>query len=85
MKITTDHPASRFGRPVVVADGRVLGHPEGLLAVRERLGLTTAQIAAACGKSVRTAEGWFQGRAVPTECLIVLGELLEHANRWRRP
>lgn len=78
MKITTDHPASSYGVPVILDDeGRPMDYPEGVAAVRERLGLTQAELAAKCGVSRRTVEGWALGRPVSAAALNVMGGLLQ--------
>ena len=78
MRITTDHPASSYGMPVILDDDDTpLDYAPGVKAVRSRLGLSVAQLAEACGKSRRTAEGWEQGRMPPAEALNVMAGLLE--------
>lgn len=78
MTITTDHAASSYGVPVILdADGHPLDYAPGLQAVRRHLGLSTAELGAACGRSSRTVENWEQGRTLPpTEALYVLAALL---------
>lgn len=78
MTITTDHPQSCYGIPVILDDdGNPLDEAPGLKAVRTRLGLSRAQVAAACAVSPRTVEAWEQGRyPVATEALLVLAAML---------
>jgi DNA-binding XRE family transcriptional regulator len=86
VKITTDHPLSSYGIPVILDDaGQPLDYGPGLRAVRARLGLSVDQVGAAVGKSGRTVESWESGRyMVPTEALYVLAKLLE-TNRHGEP
>lgn len=84
MKITTDHPASSYGLPVILDDaGNPLDYAAGVQALRRTLGLSVAELGQACGRSKRTAEGWEQGRAVPAECLLVMAGLLKRHGRKR--
>jgi DNA-binding transcriptional regulator YiaG len=78
MTITTTHPSSRYGVPVVLDDrGEPLDPPAGLRAVRARLGLSQAQLAAVCGVQRLTVAQWEQGRrGVPAAALNVLAGLL---------
>jgi DNA-binding transcriptional regulator YiaG len=78
MKITTDHPTSSYGIPVILDDsGEPMDYAPGIKAVRAALGLSTTQLAEACGKSRRTVEDWEQGRRMaPTESLNVMAKLL---------
>lgn len=89
MKVTTDHPASSYGQPVILDDaGNPLDYSPGVRAVRERLGLTRAQLAEACGVSARTVEGWeAPGPSRPPEAaaLNVMGDLLRRARRRGKP
>lgn len=87
MKITTDHAASSYGFPVILDDaGGPLDYAPGVRAVRERLGLSRAELAAACGASPRTVEDWEQGRRVPVPAnvLNVLADLLKQRKPARR-
>lgn len=87
MTITTDHPASSYGRPVVVHDdGAVLDQVPGLRAVLGRLGWTQAVLAERTGFSLRAVQGWFRltgrntpFRPVPAEALNVMGDALRQA------
>lgn len=74
--ITTAHPASSYGVPVILLDGEPVDYVEGVTAVRERLNLTHAQLAEKCGVSPRTAEAWAQGRPVSAAALNVMSDLL---------
>jgi DNA-binding transcriptional regulator YiaG len=78
MRITTDHPTSSYGIPVILDDaGNVMDYAPGIKAVRNRLGFSTDLLGEAVGKSGRTVEGWEQGRRMPpTESLYVLAGLL---------
>jgi ribosome-binding protein aMBF1 (putative translation factor) len=79
MTITTEHAASSYGIPVILGDeGDLLDYAPGVQAIRRRLGLSTAELAGACGKSRRTVEDWEQGRyMVPAEALYVMAGLLK--------
>lgn len=81
MRITTDHPASSYGIPVILDDqGEPMNHAAGLKAVRLRLGMSQAQLGAIVGKSWRTIGNYEQGRnAVPTEVLNVVADMLGRA------
>lgn len=74
MKITTDHPTSSYGIPVILDDkGRPMDYAPGIQAVRKALGLSVADVGELVGKSPRTVEGWEQGRRMPpSEVLYVL-------------
>lgn len=89
MRVTTDHPASSFGQPIILDDaGNPMDYAPGVLAIRRTLDLSRGQLAAACGVHPRTVEGWEQGRrAIPAAALNVLGSLLRAAakRKPRRP
>lgn len=87
MRITTDHPASSFGVPVVLDDdGEPMGYADGVKLIRDRLGLRAADLAERCGVSARTVEGWEQGRhAVPAAALNVMAELIRPRKSGKRP
>jgi len=78
MTITTSHPASVYGVPVVLdGAGRLIDTPAGLAAARRVLGLNTTGLGRLLGFSPRTVEGWEQGRRpVPTRVLYQMSELL---------
>ena len=66
MTITTEHPASSYGVPVILADdGTIIDTGTGIRAVRESLNLSRDQFAAALRISKRTVEAWEYGRAQP--------------------
>jgi ribosome-binding protein aMBF1 (putative translation factor) len=86
MKITTNHPCSHYGIPVILDDnGDVMDDAPGIKAVRRRCGLTAEQFAAECGVSVYTVNAWEQGiNGIKTEAFNVLDRLLkEHRKRVR--
>ena len=78
MTITTDHPASSYGIPVILDDsGNPMNYAAGIKAVRKRLKLSRAQLAALVNSSPRTVERWEQGlNPAPTNALNVLADLL---------
>lgn len=78
MKITTEHSASSYGIPVIIDDeDDVMDYAPGVKALREKLNLTTQQLAEACGCSRRTVEGWEQGRVPEAAALNVMSALLK--------
>lgn len=78
MTITTEHPSSSYGIPVILDDaGKPMDYAPGIAAVRHQLGLSVAAVGEAVGVSPRTVEGWEQGRrTVPTNALYVLAGML---------
>jgi hypothetical protein len=77
MQITTQHPASEYGVPVILDDaGGVMDPAPGLAAALARLGWSRATLAERTGYSRRTVEGWFVGRPVPASALNVLADAL---------
>ncbi len=81
MQITTNHSASSYGQPVILADdGAVMDYATGVKAVRKKLNMSTAQLAEACGVSRRTVEGWEQGRLPNAAALNVMADLLPNSH-----
>ncbi len=77
MKVTTQHSASSYGQPVILADdGSLLDYAPGIKAVRAKLGWSTQQLADACGVSRRTVEGWEQDRMPTAAALNVMSTLV---------
>jgi DNA-binding XRE family transcriptional regulator len=77
MRVTTDHSASSYGVPVILADGgEVMDYAPGIKAIREKLSMSTQNLADACGVSCRTVEGWEQGRMPDAAALNVMSALL---------
>lgn len=78
MIITTDHARSSFGIPVILDDqGNPMNYAPGVVAVRNRLRITQQQLAESCGVSVRTVQGWEQGRPIGKPgALFVMADLL---------
>ena len=63
MRITTRHPASKHGVPVILDDrNRPIALALGIRVAMEALGWDKATTADRTGTSVRTVEGWLQGR-----------------------
>lgn len=83
MKITTQHPASSYGFPVILDDnGEVMDYPQGVKAVRKLAGMSTTSLGELCGASRRTVENWEGGRfPPPANALNVMAELIKKANR----
>jgi DNA-binding transcriptional regulator YiaG len=76
MKVTTNHSASSYGQPVILADdGSLMDYAPGIKAVRAKLGWSTQQLADACGVSRRTVEGWEQDRMPTAAALNVMSTL----------
>lgn len=81
MLITLNHAASSYGIPVILDDsGAVMDYAPGVRAIRERLGVTTAQLGARIGVSARTVAGWEQGRMPTTSALNALAKLVNSAD-----
>ena len=77
MRVTTNHSASSYGQPVILADdGSLLDYAPGIKAVRAKLGWSTQQLADACGVSRRTVEGWEQERMPTAAALNVMASLV---------
>lgn len=77
MRITTDHSASSYGQPVILADdGSVMDYAPGVRAARKLLDLSTADFGGRMGVSARTVEGWEQGRVPNNTALRLMATLL---------
>jgi DNA-binding transcriptional regulator YiaG len=77
MKITTNHPASSYGVPVIIDDaGEVMTRSEGVKAVKAKLRINNADLATVCNVSIRTVEGWLQNRPINAAALNVMGDML---------
>ena len=78
MKITTDHPTSSYGIPVILDDaGQVMDYGPGVKALRKKLGLNTSDFGSLIGVSGRTVEGWEQGKRMPGKPeLMLMNQLL---------
>lgn len=71
MKITTDHPASIAGTPVILDDaGDLLDYKSGVQALRAALELSQSELAAKIGFSVRTIQDWELGRNNPSAAAL---------------
>ena len=79
MTITTEHPSSSYGVPVILADdGTLMDTGPGIRVVRESLGMSRIALSDALGVSKRTLEAWEYGRAVPVpKRLYALKTILE--------
>jgi DNA-binding transcriptional regulator YiaG len=85
MKITCEHDASSHGIPVILDDdGTVMEYANGIKALRERLQLSTQELAEACEVSRRTVEGWEQGRAIDAAPLNLMALLLKRSKPTKR-
>lgn len=77
MRVTTNHGASSYGQPVILADdGSLLDYAPGIKSIRDKCGLTTQALADLCGVSRRTVEGWEQGRMPTAAALNVMSTLV---------
>lgn len=77
MQVTTNHPTSSYGQPVILADdGSVMDYATGIKAIRAHLGMSTQQFADALGVSRRTVEGWEMGRMPSTLALRAMSALV---------
>jgi len=77
MRVTTDHPASSYGQPVILADdGSVMDYAPGIKAIRAKTGMSTQELAEAVGVSRRTVEGWEMGRMPSTLALRAMSALV---------
>lgn len=76
MNITTQHPGSSFGVPVILQGSMVVDYATGIKGVRQFLNLDIMELATLCGVSRRTVEGWEQGRMPTVAALNVMRDLL---------
>lgn len=77
MRVTTAHPSSSYGMPVILDDGgQLMDYAPGIKAIRAKLDLSTQNLADKCGVSRRTVEGWEQGRLPTAAALNVMSDLL---------
>lgn len=77
MRVTTNHIASSYGQPVILADdGSLMDYAPGIKAIRDKCVLTTQSLADLCGVSRRTVEGWEQGRMPTAAALNVMSTLI---------
>ncbi len=77
MKVTTNHSASSYGQPVILADdGSLMDYAPGIKAIRAHAGLSTQDLADKCGVSRRTVEGWEMGRIPTAAALNVMATLV---------
>ena len=82
MTVTTEHPRSSYGVPVIQDDsGNPMDYAEGVKAVRKHLGLNVASLAGECGVSPRTVEGWEQGRRMPDAAALNIMSTLVRRQR----
>jgi ribosome-binding protein aMBF1 (putative translation factor) len=78
VKITTQHSRSSYGIPVILDDrGQVIDYAPGIRLAMDTLGWSKRTLAERTGASVRTVEGWLQGRMPLVSALNVLRDALE--------
>lgn len=66
MQITTTHPASSYGVPVILdAKGAPMDYAPGIRNFRAYLDLSRRDLAEKIGVSKRTVEGWENGFRMP--------------------
>ena len=87
MKITTNHPASSYGVPVILDDdGTEMDYKEGVIALKAHLGLSLTTLAAAIGVSRATVADWTYGRNCPSaRSLYALADLLARHEEAKVP
>ena len=78
MNVTTRHPGSRHGQPVILdALGRKMDYGHGINDAMRLLGLTRAALARHAGINVRTLDAYRMGSYPPSAAFLnVLGDLL---------
>jgi hypothetical protein len=78
MRITTRHPASAHGVPIILDEaGKPMRVHEGVRAALDVLGWSRQDLAEASGVSLRTVEGWLSsGKTIPVNVLNVLADAL---------
>lgn len=80
MQVTTRHPKSCHGVPVILSDaGKVITYADGIRLAMGRLGWDKQTLAYRTGASIRTVEGWLQGRMPLVSALNVLRDALDGA------
>ena len=79
MKITTNHPQSSYGIPVIIDDaGQIMDYGPGVKSIRKKLGLNTMYFGSLIGVSGRTVEGWEQGKRMPGKPeLMLMAQLIK--------
>jgi DNA-binding XRE family transcriptional regulator len=79
MTITTNHPRSSYGIPVILDDdGQLLDYGPGVRAIREKLLLTRQELADKTGFSIRTIEAVEVSRLSPSARLLnAMGDLIK--------
>jgi hypothetical protein len=79
MKITTRHPKSRHGVPVIIGKtGRTMPYPEGIEAALRILRMSKQDAAKHAGIGRYTVYGYCKGRLPPSAAFLnVLRDLLE--------
>lgn len=82
MQVTTKHPKSSKGHPVIVSDdGQIMDPILGFRALIKTVGWTRTRVAHECGVAVRTIHGWCSTTNPPISALNVLGSELERMNQ----
>jgi DNA-binding XRE family transcriptional regulator len=84
MQITHDHPTSSYGIPVILDDsGEVVDYQFGIRQIRRKLKITTREMAAIFGGSMRTVENWENGAMPGAAALNAIGKYLSQTNKTK--
>ncbi len=79
IKLTTNHSQSSYGIPIFIdAKNNPLDYADGVRQIRKNRNLTVSDLAAHCGVSPRTVEGWEQGRLPSKPALLLIQALVEN-------
>lgn len=79
MRITTDHPASSYGVPVILDDaGELMDYGHGIREALSVLGWTRREFADRAGKSLSTIDRWlYADGTVDPVALYILRDAIE--------
>lgn len=82
MKVTTNHPKSHRGIPVVLDDeGKVIPHHRAIKLVIERASITPAQFALGAGISLSAVNAYlYRNAKIPARVMNVLGSIVDALN-----
>lgn len=82
MTITTDHPRSKNGVPVIISDnGLKMHYAVGVKAIRMGLGLSVPEFATLCRVSPKTVYHWQSTRIPPAGKLNIMADALRKAGK----
>jgi hypothetical protein len=78
IEITTRHPASQHGQPVILIDGQLVDPGEGFDTCLHHLGWSSNEAAEKIGRVVNNIRIWRRGlKPVPAYALNVLRDAIE--------